>query len=329
MGLRIGIYGFGAIGRLVARYAIERGFELVGAVDIDPAIVGKDAGVLAGVGELGVKVSNDVMSLLDADVVVHATGSYLDRVYPQLLDLMEIRVDILSTCETLAYPWYRYPVLARKLEEKAVSMGVTVLGAGVNPGFLLDLLPVVLSSTVNRVRRILAVRSVDASKRRLPFRKKIGVGLSPEEAQEKLKRGEITGHVGYAESVMLIFEALGIQPTRVVEGQEILVADKRIEAHGVTVEPGQVYGMKGYGSGYYGNREVVRIEFHAYVGAEDKDKILIEGDEYNVTWQSTGTPGDQATAAVILSLAEAIAEAPPGLLTIVDLIPHSPALVKQ
>ncbi len=328
MPLKLGFYGFGAIGRLAARVALRRGFDIVGAVDIDPDVVGKDVGELAGVEKLGIRVSKDPSDLALADVVIHATGSYLDKVYPQILELMELGVDVLSTCETLAYPWYRYPVLARKLEEKAQSFGVTVLGSGVNPGFLLDTLLIVLSSTLPVVERIRAVRSLDAAKRREPFRRKVGIGMEPGEYRAKLEAGELTGHVGYAESVLLVSDALGVQPTRIIESQEPVVADKRVESHGVVVEAGRVAGVKGYGAAYLGDRELVRVELHAYVGAEDYEEIVLEGGGERIVWRSTGTPGDTATVSVILSLAEAVAEAPPGLLTMVEMVAFRPRLAR-
>jgi hypothetical protein len=329
--MRLGFYGFGAIARLTARLGLERGHEVVAAVDIDPRLVGRDTGEVMGLGEkLGVKISSDPSVLAQADVVIHATGSYLDKVYPQLARVIEMRRDVVSTCETLAYPWYRYPILARKLDEKADQYGVAVLGAGINPGFLLDTLLVVLSAPFHLVKRIHAVRSLDAAKRREPFRKKIGIGLDPAEVREKLERGELTGHVGYAESVLLVADAASIQPERVIEAQEVVVAESAIESSGVRVEAGKSLGLKGYGAAYAGGREILRIEFHAYVGAPEYEEVVIEGKDYTVKWRSTGTPGDAGTASVLLHMAEAIPGYGPGLLTMIDLVPFRPKfLVKQ
>ncbi|MEM1747967.1 MAG: hypothetical protein QXZ05_06940, partial [Sulfolobales archaeon] len=217
--MRIGVYGFGAIGRLASRLILERGHELVGAVDIDERIVGKDVGELLGVGSLGVEVTKDVSELADADVVIHATGSYLDRVFDQLASLVKLGVHVVSTCETLSYPYYRYPVLALRLDELARAFGSVVIGTGINPGYLLDTLVAVLAASVPSVKRVKAVRSLDAAKRREPFRKKIGIGEDPRVVEERIARGEITGHVGYAESVYLIALAGDLNLTKVVEWQ--------------------------------------------------------------------------------------------------------------
>ena len=300
--MRIGVYGFGSIGRLVAKLAIDWGWEIAGVIDIDPHVVGRDVGEVLGLGEkIGVEVSRDIDALATADVVIHATGSYLDKVFNQIVSVVDMGIDVVSTCETLAYPYYRYPVLARKLDSIAKSRGVAVIGTGINPGFLLDTLAIVLSAPFNAVKSIKAIRSVDAAKRRESFRKKIGIGLDPQKATEKLRKGEITGHVGYAESAMLIADAAGVQPTKVTEEQTIVVADSDIESHGIKVLKGMVKGIKGYGAVYIGDREAVRVEFHAYVGAEEYEEIDISGRDYSVKWRSTGTPGDIGTAAIVLN----------------------------
>ncbi|MEM1675549.1 MAG: dihydrodipicolinate reductase [Desulfurococcaceae archaeon] len=318
----IGIYGFGSIGRLLAKYAIERGYNIVGVYDIDKSIIGKDIGELIGLsGKYGVEVSSDPLDLVNSDVVYHATSSYLDTVYPQLIELIDMGVDVISTCETLAYPYYRYPVLARKLDEYARLQGVSILGTGVNPGFVLDTLVITLSAVLTSIKRIVAIRSLDAGKRRASFRKKIGVGDRYENVREKLEKGVLTGHVGYAESIYLISEALGIELTNVIEKQEPVIADDKVSSHGIVIDKGFVKGIIGYGLGYVGDREVIRIELHAYVGAEDYEEIIVEGD-YSIKWRSTGIPGDQGTVAVLLNLGERIGMYGPGLLLMTDLLPY-------
>lgn len=320
--MRIGIYGFGAIGRLIAREALERGIEVVAAIDINPEIVGRDIGEILGLDKrLGVTVSNDPSALRGVDVVIHATGSYLDKVYPQLVKAIESGADVVSTCETLAYPYYRYPSLARKLDALARARGVSVIGTGINPGFLLDTLAIALATPLGVVERIVAIRSLDAAKRREPFRKKVGVGMDPMEVKAKLETGELTGHVGYAESVLLIADAAGVELARVEEGQDVVPAESDVESAGIKVPKGMNLGAKGYGVGYIGNREVIRVEFHAYVGAEEYEEITVEGRGYTIKWKSTGTPGDLGTASVILSVAEAIGSYRPGLLVMTDLVP--------
>ncbi len=319
--MRLGIYGFGAIGRLAARLALDRGYEIVAVVDIDKRIVGKDVGELLGIGDLGVKVSTDVGELADADVVLHATGSYLDKVFDQIVSVLRMGVSVVSTCETLSYPYYRYPVLALKLDEIAKAYGSVVIGTGINPGFLLDTLVAVLAASTPYVRRVRATRSLDAAKRREPFRKKIGVGEDPKVVEERLARGEITGHVGYAESVYLIAHAGDLNLTKVVEWQGVVPAESDIESSGIKVEKGRNRGARGYGAGFVGDREVIRVEFEAYVGAPEFEEVEIESKDFTIKWRSTGTPGDIGTVSVALNVAEKVPYMIPGLRLMTDLLP--------
>lgn len=311
------IYGFGQIGRTLAKAAYDRGIEIVGAVDVNPELIGKNIGKL-----LGLDVDAEVKNSLDfeGDIVFLTTGSYLDSVFPQIKKCVEKGFNVISTCETLSYPEYRYPKLAKEIDALAKENGVTVLGTGINPGFLLDTLLIVLSATSVKIERIKAVRSADALKRRTAFQKKVGVGMDVKEVKRKLESGEITGHVGYAESVMLVCEAMGLKPDDVKEGQEIVAAE------GNEVLAGKVRGLKGYGYALKEGEEKVRIEFHAYAGAEEYEEIVIEGDN-PVTWRSTGTRGDLGTAAVIVNLAEAVIDYRPGLIKMLDLIPFRPCFV--
>lgn len=319
--MKIGFYGFGSIARLVFKLAIERGHEVVSVVDIDERVLGRDPGELIGLGEIGIRVSNRPVGMEEADVVVHATGSYLDKVYSQLLELIKLGVNIVSTCETLAYPYYRYPVLAKRLDELARIHGVVVLGTGVNPGFILDTLVVTLASSVTSIEKIKAIRSLDAAKRRESFRRKIGIGEDLEVVLEKLRKGIITGHVGYAESVYLIAYAGGLELSRVEEVQEPVVAEESIESSGISVAKGRCKGIHGWASGFIGDREVVRIELYAYIGAPEYEEIVIEGRDYVIEWRSRGTPGDWGTASVVLNTAEKVSYIPPGLRLMTELLP--------
>ncbi|WP_456327932.1 NAD(P)H-dependent amine dehydrogenase family protein [Archaeoglobus sp.] len=296
--MRVVIYGFGQIGRLLAKACVERGFEIVGAVDINPEIVGKP------LREFGIESDAVIKDSLDfeGDLAYITTGSYLDKVYPQIEECIKAGFNVISTCETLSYPEYRYPELARKIDELAKEYNVTVLGSGVNPGFLLDTLPIVLSAVCVDVKSVRAIRSIDALKRRTQFQKKVGIGLSVEE----FEKANLSGHVGYAESALLIAEALGVDVKEVREGQEPVVKE------------GIVQGVRGFGE-VRGDKHI-RIEFHAYANAEEYELIEIEGDN-SVVWKSSGVKGDLGTVAVLVNLAKTVVSHRAGLIKMTDLIP--------
>ncbi|KUO94139.1 MAG: dihydrodipicolinate reductase [Vulcanisaeta sp. CIS_19] len=326
MTIRAVVYGVGPIGQLIARVALEKGFDVVGAIDIDPQKVGKDLGEVLGLGKtLGIKVESDADKVLrdsNPDVVLHSTGSFFDKVYPQIMRAVRVGADVVSTCETLAWPWYRYPDLAELVDNYARNYGSTVLGAGVNPGFVFDVLPAVLSTTLTRLEKITVTRSLDASKRRYSFQKKIGLGMTPTQFREALGRGEITAHVGFAESVLLMASMMELRLDRVKEGQETIIADRHYETQYFRIEEGQVRGVVGHGSGFIGDKEVIRVELRACVECEDFEEVRLMG-EPSIIWRSTGTSGDPATAAVIVNLAPRVLNARPGLVTLKDLVNYS------
>jgi len=329
--VRVAIYGVGAIGMGIAKFILRKtGIEIVGAIDISPEKVGKDLGEILGLEEkLGVVVSNDASAVLSRgkpDITLHATGSFLDKVYPQIVEIVKAGSNVISTCETLAYPYYRYPELSEKLDKLAKDHGVTVLGSGVNPGFIYDTLVVTLTGVCETVEKIKAARSLDAAKRRYPFQKKIGLGLSPEEFRHKLEAGEITAHVGYAESIMLVATALGWKIDRIEEIQEPVIAEKSLETKYFKIKPGEVAGVRGFGIGYMNGREVIRVELVAAVGAEDYEEIVIEGNP-KLHWRnSVGIPGDLATVAIVVNMIPHVLKASPGLVTMIDLPPPSAVL---
>jgi len=317
--VRFAVYGVGPIGSLITRYGIERNWmELVGAFDIDPLKIGRDVGEVIGLNEkIGVvveKPSIDVLRTVKPDVVLHTTGSFLDKVYEQILDAVRAGSDVISTCETLSYPYYRYPDLAGRLDLEAKKNNSTILGAGINPGFLLDLLPTVLTTSCIKVEKITARRVIDASKRRESFRKKIGLGLDQITFNEKIKKGELTAHVGYAESVYLLADALKLKLDSTYEKQYAITADREIKIEDTIIQPGRVRGIRGYGIGLVGGKEVIKVEFIAVAGAEEEfEEIIIEGAP-RIAWRSIGgTPGDIATSAVVLNYVPIVLDSDPGL----------------
>ena len=320
--MRFAIYGLGPIGSLISKVAIARGYEPVAAIDIDPSKKGRDLGEIIVISEkLGVEVTGDYRVLYEVkpDLVFHATGTWLSDVYPQIVHSIDSGADVVSTCETLSFPYYRYPELASLIDEYAKTRGVTVLGTGISPGFLLDSLPAFMTTSMALLEKIEAIRSLDASQRRLPFQKKIGVNMEPGEFEKALREGRLTGHVGFAESVLLISTITGLDVDRVEEGQEAVIADEQVTSNGVTVEKGKVVGVRGYGVGFVEDKEVIRVEMRAGIGFSNYEEIRLHG-EPEITWRSTGTHGDLGTAAVIVNMAPRVLDHQPGLITMADLV---------
>jgi len=326
--VRVVLFGVGAVGSRIAKFLLEKeGIEIVGAIDIATDKVGKDLGKVLGVKErLGIMVSDDadaVLSEAEADVMLHTTTSFLRQVYPQIAKALEHGVNVVSTCEELSYPYVIEASLARRLDELARRKGVTVLGTGVNPGFVMDTVPITLTGACQKVNAIKVTRSLDAANRRVPFQKKIGAGLTPQEVKQKLEKKEITAHVGLEQSMHLIASALGweldeieVAPVKPVISKERVVS--KVEG-GVTVEPGQVAGLKQSGWAVKDGKRVITLEMHAYMGAEEYELYSIDGVPPINMKNTPCMHGDLSTVAVIVNSIPKVINAPPGLVTMKDL----------
>lgn len=321
--IRVIQYGLGPIGSAVARHVVERdGLELVGGVDIDPTKVGRDVGQVIGLGRpLGFAVVEKLSQALartQADVVLHTTGSYFDLFKDQILEILEAGLDVVSTSEELSFPWLAHPKEAAEIDAAAKRAGKTVLATGVNPGFLMDTLPLTLTAICQRVERIEVTRVVNASTRRGPFQAKIGSGMAVEDFKARMAAGRM-GHVGLPESMGMVFDTLGKKLTRYESRVEPLVADRPIKTDYFEVQPGQVKGLRQVARGYTDEGEFMTLTFIAALEAEDEgDTIKITGKP-DLEVRLKGTNGDIATAAIAVNAIRRVKEAAPGLVTMRDL----------
>jgi len=316
-------YGVGAIGMEVARVLAGRpDVQVVAAIDSAPDKTGRDLGRLAGLeADLGVKVTADTESALalPADVVVHTTGSYLEEVAPQLLAAVDAGKNVISTCEELSYPWDRHPALSRQIDARASKAGVTVLGTGVNPGFVMDTLALALSAVCQLLSRLEVRRVVDVSTRRIQLQRKVGVGITPEDFKQRQATGRF-GHVGLMESARLVAHALAWPVEEWQEVLEPVVCASPRQAGEIRLERGQVAGIHQVVSGCRNGREVLRLELEMSAGAaRPRDEVVIEGRPPVRMVIEGGVQGDLATAAVVANAMPAVVAARPGLLTMADL----------
>src|SRR5438477_7103970 len=181
--IRVLHFGLGPIGiAIVKQVAARPGFKIVGAIDIDPAKVGRDLGDVVGLPKrIGAKVSADAAKALKAarpDVVILCTSSSIKKVLPQIEGILKAKIPIVSTTEELSYPGYTHIRQARQIHALAKKAKVAVLGTGVNPGFAMDALPIALTAVCERVDRIVVHRVQDARVRRPAVQQKVGAGLA-------------------------------------------------------------------------------------------------------------------------------------------------------
>jgi len=192
---------------------------------------------------------------------------------------------------------------------------VAVLSTGVNPGFAMDALPIALTAACERVDSIAVHRVQDARARRLPFQQKIGAGLSREQFEREVARGNIR-HIGLAESITMIADALGWQLDRITDEVKPRIAETAVSSEFLAVDPGYVSGIVQDGIGYRHGTPVIKLHLEAYLGApESYELAIIEGSPRLSLTVPTGIPGDIATASIVVNSIPKVLAAPPGLHT--------------
>jgi hypothetical protein len=322
--IRVMHFGLGPIGAAIVRQVAERkGFRIVGGIDIDPAKVGRDLGEVAGVGRaLKVKVSDDAKKAIKSgkpDVVVLCTSSSLKKVMPQIEQILKLKVPIVSTTEELAYPTRANLKYARAVHQMAKKAGAAVLGTGVNPGFVMDALPITLTGVCERVEAIRVDRIQDARIRRLPFQQKIGAGLTREQFQKKVDDASVR-HVGLTESISMIADALGWKLDRITDEIQPKIATETVASEFLAVDPGYVCGIVQDGVGYRNGKPVITLHMEAYLGApESYDGVEITGSPAIRMKIAGGVHGDVATASIVVNSLAKILDVPPGLHTMRDM----------
>jgi hypothetical protein len=207
------------------------------------------------------------------------------------------------------------------LDAAAKKHCVTVLGTGINPGYLMDTLPIVLSAPCTEVRRVRVRRVMYSGNRRASFQKKIGTGLSQEEFKRLIDEGKITGHVGLVESAAMLSSALGLKIDEIREPPpEPVVSDREVVTTYTTVKPGQVAGLRSVAIGLRGGREVVSLEFVAHANVKRPyDAVSIDGEPPVRERIEGGIHGDAGTVGMVFNAIPKVLNSPPGLVTMVDL----------
>jgi hypothetical protein len=315
--INVAQYGIGPIGAEIARLLLTKPWiRIVSAVDIDPSKIGKDLGEVIGLGrEVGVKVTADIQG--KPDVICHSTGSRLRDVASQLKDLLGRGCHVVSTCEELSFPLD--VEIREELQQIARANNVTLLGTGVNPGFVMDKLPLTITSVCQEVKSIDIIRIQNASTRREPLQRKVGAGMTTEEFGAAVASGKIK-HMGLRESLMMVGNGLGVEFEYVTdENIQPIVAEQEVITQYLKVAAGQVAGVHQTIEGT--GRINVRLELRMYVGAEAvaADKVIIKGIPDVEMVIKDGVHGDRATAAMVVNCIPRVIQARPGVLTMDDI----------
>ncbi len=327
--IRVLQWGLGAMGSGMAKLMLEKnGLKIVAAVDSRPDYIGKDLGEVLKVGNpLGVKVTDqpeEVLKKENVDIVVIATTSWLKEQIPDLRKIVSSGINCISIAEEMADAYAQNPELAKELDDLARKNGVTVLGTGVNPGFVLDLLVVALSGGNHSVERIEASRVNDLSPYGPTVMQTQGVGTTPEAFKAGIADGSIVGHVGFPESIHMISDALGLGVDRIVQTREPIISKVYRETPHVKVQPGMVAGCAHIGIGYRGDKEVIKLihpqQIHPELENENTgDYINIYGKPEIHMSIKPEIAGGVATEGLAVNMIPHVVAATPGLKRMIDM----------
>jgi hypothetical protein len=329
--------GLGPIGQGIARLVADTdGLQVVGATDLAPDAAGKDLGTLLGLPrKLKVKVAAAPDSFIRksrADVAVLCTSSSLKAIKPQLALLIQRGMNVVTTCEELAYPVPENMAAFRELDKLAKKKKVSVLSTGVNPGYTMDALALMLTAPCARVARVAVTRVVDAGTRRLPLQRKVGAGLNLNQFRRAITEGTVR-HVGLVESVHMIAAGLGWKVDRVEETLDPAIAPRDLDTDYLRIPAGAAAGIRQHARGWIKNEPVISLDLQMYVGAESpRDHVLVDGLPPIDMTITGGVAGDIATAAIVVNSIPKLLSAPAGVLTMKDLplVHHlNPAELKE
>jgi 4-hydroxy-tetrahydrodipicolinate reductase len=322
--IKIAQFGLGPIGLETLKLAAAKPWaKVVGGVDIDPSKAGRDLADLTLTDALkGRRVFRSLEELVaraKPDLIFHTAVSRFKDAFGQIEPMARLGINVISSCEELLYPRLRQPRLAARLDRVCRASGARVLGAGVNPGFVMDLLPVFMTAVSREVRAVHVRRVVNASTRRRPLQKKIGSGQPPATFRRLLAQGQ-AGHAGLRESLALIAHCLGWKLSQIVETADAVLADHDIRTLYFEVRKGQTCGIHQRVQGKIGGAACLSLDLKMCLDAEDPhDAIQIEGDPPMSLLIQGGVAGDAATVAALVNAAPRLLQAPPGLRLVTDL----------
>ncbi|MDO4567740.1 MAG: 2,4-diaminopentanoate dehydrogenase [Clostridia bacterium] len=329
--VKVAIWGFGAMGGGVAEVLLsKKGVDVVSVCDIHPNRVGKSIFELLGV-ERGdradVVVNPNITQVVRSglcDVCVIATDSFTRKAFDKIKFVVERGVNVVSTAEEMSYPRAQEPELAAEIDRLAKENGVSVLGTGINPGLMMDLLAICLSGCMTDVRKVTCRRVNSLSPFGPAVMEEQGVGMSVDKFTAEMNSGSLAGHVGFAESVGMIAEALGWKIDRFEQQmQPIVTSVDRKSPYGFAAA-GDVAGVNMTGQGYCGDE--VKIDMYhpqqiepELEGTHTGDYIILEGSPAVNMAINPEVDGGIGTIAMVVNMIPHVINAKPGLRTMLDL----------
>lgn len=313
--------GFGPLGqKIVGDVYARRLGEVTALVDTSREFVGRKLRDFVPAAKADVPITaslDDALASGRYDVAVVTTSSDMRKCMDVFRSLLAAGLPVVSTCEELIFPWLRHAALAQELDTVARRNGGRIIGTGVNPGAMMDTIPVFVTAVCTKVSSVEVHRIQDATPRRIPFQKKIGAGLDDAQFAQGIKDGWLR-HVGLGESLHFVAHYLGLPFDEWGETIEPVKATTKLQCGLGTIEPGKAAGVRQVAIGKRGGQPVITMIFQAAIGQTDpapQDRVIIRGEPSIDVVFTGGVHGDIATSAMTLNAIPSLLNAPPGLHT--------------
>ncbi len=329
--VRIAIWGFGAMGSGMARMLLaKKGVDIVAVCDVHPERVGRSIFEVLNVerGERSnVIINKDIEQVVfegSCDLCLIATDSFTKKTYPKIKYVLEQKVNVISTAEEMSFPTAQEPELAEDMDKIAKENGVSVLGTGINPGLIMDLLVVCLTGCMTDVDDIEVKRVNSLSPFGPAVMEEQGVGMTVDEFNRKVEEGTMAGHVGFSESVNMIADAIGWKVERFEQQMKPILTDVDRKSSFGFAKAGDVAGVNMTGQGYVNGELKINMIHPQQIepqiaGLNTGDYITIKGTpEVNMSIMPE-IDGGSGTIAMCVNMIPHVINADPGLKTMIDL----------
>lgn len=323
--VKVIIWGLGAMGGGMADMLLKKkGVDIVGVVgrgakvgksmyDFIETPRGDRPDVLIGTPE-------DVIKEKAADVVLCCTDSFTKNAFDRLKFCLEKKINVVSSAEEMAYPQAQSPEEAAELDRIAKENGVSIIGTGINPGLIMDLLVVVMTGCCESVDHIISRRVNSLSPFGPAVMEEQGIGVTLEEFNTK----HLSGHVGFAESIRMITDAIGWKLDKMEQSMAPIMTDVDRKSKYGFAKAGNVAGVDMRAKGWVDGEVKIEMEHPQQiepeqVGVQTGDYVIIKGNPNINMVNSPEVPGGIGTIAMCVNTIPNIINARPGLHTMITL----------
>ena len=188
--VRVVQYGTGKMAVYTMRYVFEKGGEVVGAIDMNPAVIGKDIGEIMGGEEKGVKVTavdkaEEMLKEVKPDIVIVETMSLLNDIKDAFLLCAKLGINAISTCEEAFFPFNSNPTVTNEIDEIAKKNGCTITGSGYQDIYWGELISAIAGST-QKITKIKGSSSYNVEDYGIALAKAHGAGLTLEQFDKEV-----------------------------------------------------------------------------------------------------------------------------------------------